>query len=439
VSTSAADEATDQTDQTADKAPHEENGILATWRESPTAVKALLVGTLVIRLGEFVQVFMVLYLIARGFSATQAGVALGIYGVGALFGMLFAGWLSDRIGPPATIIYSLVGAGILIPTVVYLDNYVAILAVLTLAGAFSQAYRPAATSLLSRLTPANRQVMIFAMCRLAINVAASVGPLIGAALVLISYDLLFWGEAAAGFGLAAIVALTFRKAERDKATETTEAAPGEDGTTTAGYLSILTDRRYVLFLFAMFAASVIYIQYLSALPLTIHADGFGVAVYSMLLAINGAVVIACELFVAKFVQRWEPRTAVILGIALTAVGMAMYGLPWELIGLVVATLVWTFGEIIGYPTLFFAYPAQAGPLSLQGRYLGASNALYGLGCALGPIIGVAVWNSVGDVMWALCGVVGIVAVVTAWFGVRLKAELPNAAAEEKSSTGRSVS
>ena len=418
-----------------------EAGIVITWRQSPAAVKALLVGTLVIRLGEFVQVFMVLYLIHRGFTANQAGVALGVYGVGALLGMLFAGWLSDRIGPSATICYSLIGAGILIPTVVYLDNYATILIVLAASAAFSQAYRPASTSLLSRLTPANRQVMIFAMCRLAINVAASVGPLIGAALLTISYDLLFWGEALAGFGLAAIVALNWQRA-RPLETTRDERRTGDDepeATTTsrvkaAGYLAVLTDRRYLPFLLAMFLASVIYIQYLSTLPLSIHAEGLNPTFYGMLLALNGAIVIAFELFVAKFVQRWEPRTAILLGVALTAVGMAFYGVPWGVIGFVVATLLWTFGEIIGYPTLFFAYPAQAGPREAQGRYLGASNALYGLGCALGPVVGIAIWNNSGDAVWAWCGVVGAVAVVAAWFGVRPKSELADPTLEPAEQT-----
>lgn len=413
----------------------DESGILVTWRESPAAVKALLVGTLVIRIGEFVQIFMVLYLIHRGFTANQAGLALGVYGIGALVGMLFAGWLSDRIGPSATICYSLIGAGILIPTVIYLDSYTAILIVLAVSAAFSQAYRPASTSLLSRLTPRHRQVMIFAMCRLAINVAASVGPLIGALLVTVSYDLLFWGEALAGFGLAAIVALNWQKALPSATPQQDRAGDEEpDGVPTGrekavGYLAVLTDRRYLLFLFAMFLASIIYIQYLSTLPLSLQANGLGVTFYGILLGLNGAIVIALELFVAKFVQRWEPRTAVLLGVALTAVGMAFYGVPWGIIGFVVATLLWTVGEIIGYPTLFFAYPAQAGPREAQGRYLGASNALYGLGCAIGPVIGVAVWSSVGDTAWVWCGVIGALAVVAAWFGVRPKSELPDPALE----------
>ena len=89
-----------------------------------------------------------------------------------------------------------------------------------------------------------------------------------------------------------------------------------------------------------------------------------------------------------------------------------------LAALVIATLVWSLGEIIGYPSLFFAYPAQAGPPALRGRYLGASNALYGLGSAVGPFIGVMIWNRYEEGLWLGCGVVGLLAAAAAWGGVR---------------------
>lgn len=45
---------------------------------------------------------------------------------------------------------------------------------------------------------------------------------------------------------------------------------------------------------------------------------------------------------------------------------------------------------------------------VRGRYLGASNSLYGLGCSIGPVVGILLWNRMGDAMWLLCGAVGLV-------------------------------
>ncbi|MFK8907356.1 MFS transporter [Streptomyces sp. YS-3] len=397
-------------------------GVRQVWRESPAAVKSLLVGTMVNRLGGFVQVFMVLYLTHRGFSDTQAGAALGVYGAGAVLGTLVGGWMSDVLGPRLTMTSTLLGSAVLLPCVLYLDDYWTILAFIAVSGAAAMAYQPASTSMISQLTPPDRHVMVFAIGRLAINLGTTAAPLLGAALVKVSWDFLFWGEALTVTVFSAVAATTLpRRGEPGTTTgpgDDEGARDGQAGASTGSYLTVLADRRYLLFLLAMFTSSVIYVQHISTLPLTVRHLGMGIEAYAAMVALNGLLVITCELLVAKVVQRRPIRTAVITGVLLTGVGMSLYALPWGLAALVIATLVWSLGEIIGYPSLFFAYPAQAGPTRLRGRYLGASNALYGLGSSIGPFVGVMLWNRFEEGLWLGCGVVGVLAGAAAWGGVR---------------------
>jgi predicted MFS family arabinose efflux permease len=215
-----------------------------------------------------------------------------------------------------------------------------------------------------------------------------------------------------------VAALTLPRGKVAAATDPGAAAGGTSRQRKASYLTVLADRRYLLFLLAMFASSMIYIQYIATLPLMVKDLGMSTGVYAAMVALNGALVITCELLVAKVVQRWPARIAVIAGVGLTGIGMSLYALPLGLAALVIATLVWSLGEIIGYPTLFFAYPAQAGPPELRGRYLGASNSLYGLGTAIGPFLGVLVWTQFGNGLWLACGVLGLLAVGAAWLGMR---------------------
>ena len=98
-------------------------GILATLRESPRAVKALLVGIFVNRLGTFMQVFLVLFLTSRGFSELQAGFALGAFGVGSVLGVLLGGALADRLGVRRAIMLSMVGTGTFVLAVLYAHYY----------------------------------------------------------------------------------------------------------------------------------------------------------------------------------------------------------------------------------------------------------------------------------------------------------------------------
>ena len=70
----------------ATQTPHqsESAGIWVTFKESPLAVKAIFGGVFVNRVGGFLNIFLVLYLIAEGHSASEAALGLGCYGLGGV-------------------------------------------------------------------------------------------------------------------------------------------------------------------------------------------------------------------------------------------------------------------------------------------------------------------------------------------------------------------
>ncbi|HEX6871284.1 MAG TPA: MFS transporter, partial [Micromonosporaceae bacterium] len=136
--------------------PAEDAGILHTWRDAPTAAKALLAGVFVNRLGAFIQVFLVLFLTYRGFSSVQAGLALSLYGAGTVVGVLLGGELTDRLGSRRTILLSMSGSAVLVLAILYVTYYPALLVAVTVVGGVSQAFRPASAALLSELTPKHR-------------------------------------------------------------------------------------------------------------------------------------------------------------------------------------------------------------------------------------------------------------------------------------------
>ena len=389
--------------------PRDDAGILITFRESPLPVKAMLLGIFVNRLGTFIQTFLVLFLTNRGITEVQAGIALSAYGAGAVAGVLVGGSLSDRLGPRRAILISMVGSAIGVIGVLYVRDYPALLALVAALGAITVVYRPAAATLLSELTPRHRQVMIMALYRMALNAGSIAGPLIGAALISVSYSLLFWSDAVAALSYAVIAAVTFPRravaAPSAAASAAPSAAVGEDDTEQPvqaqgrrGFLAVLADGHYVLYLGAVLINAVVYLQYVSVLPLAMRAAGLATVWYAAMIALNGGVVIGCELLMTKLTQRWPPRVVVMLGFALLGGGLAIYSIPLGVSAFVTGTLVWTLAEIVAGPTVF-AYPALAAPSQLKGRYLGAMQAMFSLGSAIGPAAGVAVWHAAGRAIW----------------------------------------
>jgi MFS family permease len=391
------------------------HGIVVTWRQLPLAVKALLLGVFINRLAAFIQIYLVLFLTHRGFSTGQAGIALGVYGAGAVLGSLLGGTLADRLTPRVATLISMGGSAVLIVSILYVRPYALILVAVTLVSLVAQMFRPAAQALITETVPVQRLVMVTAMYRLAINLGTTATPLLGAALLAVSYNLLFWGEAVAALLYAgiALVALPGRKRPAAEA----ERGSAEPAEARGGYLTMLADWRYTVFLTAVFLTSAVYIQYTSTLPLAIHDAGLSLWWYGAVVSLNSAVVIACELLMTRFVQNWPMRLTMFLGFIPVAIGYALYAIGMFPAVLVIGTLVWTSAEIIGAPTVF-AYPGLTAPEHLRGRYIGAMQSLFGLGTAVGPIAGVLVWNHVGQAVWLWIAAVALLATVAAQVCIR---------------------
>lgn len=387
--------------------------IWATLRESPPAAKALLAGVLVNRLGQFMTVYLVLFLTHRGFTAVQAGSALGAYGFGGVAGILAGTALADWLGARRATVLSMAGTAILVINVLYVRNFPALLVIVTLVGLIGLVYRPASAALLSELTPKDRQVMIFALYRQCMNVGTTVAPLFGAALILVSYNLLFWGEAATAMGYAVIAVIALPR----KTIRLGEAARQPRF---SGLGEVFADRRYVLFLAALLINGTVYIQYVSVLPLAMSAAHMATIWYATVISLNSAIVITCELLMTKMTQRWPARLVALLGFALLGVGQALYSVPAGLVVFIGGTLVWTLAEITAGPTMS-AYPANAGPERLRSQYLGTSQAVFSLGFAVGPVLGVLAWHLVGKQVWLWCAVACVVGLMLAWRGMRPQA------------------
>jgi MFS family permease len=117
-----------------------------------------------------------------------------------------------------------------------------------------------------------------------------------------------------------------------------------------------------------------------------------------------------------------------LGMGLVGVGLNLYVVPAALVGLVVATLLWSFGETIGSPAVS-AYPGQIAPPELRGRYMAAAAAAGQLGYAVGPVLGAAVWVLWHSGLWWLCGLLTVGAVACIRAGIRQTANRDEASSE----------
>ncbi|MGH8571575.1 MAG: MFS transporter, partial [Gammaproteobacteria bacterium] len=373
-------------------------GVLQTLREMPTTVRFVLLGVFINQFGAFLQFFLVLYLTQRGFSNGHAGFALGAYSAGAIFGTLFGGALSDRLGSRWTIILSVGSAALFTLSITTLDAFPAIVVAVALSGAMTQAARPAVSALLFSMVPASRQVMVFAMYRTALNSGVVAGPLVAVWLSTFSWDLVFYFDAVTALIYGAIAAFVLPKDKKKRADAGDKGDGDGKAERKAGYLTLLLDRKYLAYLALMLANGLVHVQFFAVLPLMLAAAGYATWAYGSLTAMAAFVVISCELLVTKSTQKWPAWIAVLSGWVLLVIGRALFGLPGGLTIIFIGSLLAVIGQIIGGPAAF-AYPAKVAKEGVTGRYIGSAHAMFGLGYAIGPLLGIMLWTGIGNAFW----------------------------------------
>ncbi|MEU1733069.1 MFS transporter [Streptosporangium sp. NPDC020145] len=365
----------------------------------PREAWVICAGMFVNKFGAFLNVFLVLYLTHRGYSAFLAGLALGAVGFGGFLGNAVGGSIADLIGRRWTIVASMFGTAVFTLLVPLADTIGVIVALSLAVGFLAQLYRPAAGAILVDTVPARDLIAAVSLLRLAMNLGMAVGGVVGGLLSVLSYTYLFVGNAVTCllFGLLVLTLLP----------ETRPAPPEhEDAGARGGYRTVFRDRAMVLYLLSMTAATYVYTQTIATLPLHVRNQGLGTEFYGLLLGVNALLIVLFELPLVRFTERRQPRYVIAAGVVLLGAGVALTGVADERAALVATVALWTLGEMV-YTPVATAYPGLLAPGHLRGRYQGAEGVAVTVAQTAGPAAGGFLYGHTAAGHWALCGVVAV--------------------------------
>ncbi|MDG4833618.1 MFS transporter [Solwaraspora sp. WMMD1047] len=372
----------------------------------PATFWYLWTGTLINRLGSFVLIFLAIYLTTvRGFSELDAGFVLGLWGAGGTVGTLLGGVLADRWGRRPTLLTAHLGAAAAMLGLGFAEPFWAIATGALLLGLFAESARPAFGAMMIDVVPATDRLRAFTLNYWAINLGFACSAVLAGFVAQANYLLLFLINAGATLVTAGIVFGRVRETRRPRA-----ASPNPPSSTRTarrrlapGLHTVLGDRVFLGFVGLNILLALVFMQHLSMLPIAMDQDGLPPATYGSVIALNGVLIVAGQLFVPRLIRHRSRTHVLALAAAITGLGFGLTAFADVAWFYAVTVLIWTLGEMLNSPSNSTLI-AELSPDALRGRYQGVFSLSWSIAAFAAPITGGFVRQQFGDAtLWLCCG------------------------------------
>ena len=382
----------------------------------PRNIWLISAGTLINRAGSMVMPFLALYLTqGLGYSVADSGLVIASYGIGSFICAPLAGKLSDKIGSLTLMRYSLVLSGFGFLLYSFITDYYLLFAVSIGLALVSESFRPASMAFIADQTSPEQRKMSFTLYRLAINLGMSIGPVVGGFLSMIDFSLLFYFDAATSFASGIFFFLSKWEVEKIHTIES-----GEKKNTDGDNSSILKDYNLLYFLFAFLPMLIVFFQIMSTVPLYIVKElGYERSTFGLLMAINTVMIIFIEVPVNSAMGNVPDRKALVIGGLFTAIGFGSMAFARDIIPLVISIVIWTFGEMIIFPSSS-TYISKVAVKGKTGEYMGYYQMTAALSLLVAPAAGTWALQTFGSFnLWIYSFVFGMISSIL-MLGIKIK-------------------
>jgi MFS transporter, DHA1 family, tetracycline resistance protein len=329
-----------------------------------------------------------------GANAFGVGLVLTAYALAQFLFTPLLGSLSDRYGRRPVIIVSLAVEACGFALTALAGSLPALMAARFIGGLGASNLGSAQAVVADVTTPASR-TRGMGMLGAAIGLGFVVGPAMGGALALHGLTAPFWAAMAVALLNAVLVARFLRETRRWSAPTKTARVRGV-GALMGGWRHLGGD----VVIARLIAVNLLFTLAFSAMEavfplLTLRRFGWGAVQVGYLFTYIGLVVVVMQGgLVGRLVERYGERRLLLGGLALLAFGLALLPVAGSLGVVMAARGLLALGEGAVTPTVT-ALLSLASPGERQGETLGLGQGVAGLGRILGPLLGGALFATIG--------------------------------------------
>ncbi len=363
--------------------------------------------------------FFLLYLNqTRGLTMTAAGTVVAVSSLSSAFSQVLGGMVTDRFGrKKSMVIFSAVDVMVNIALTLSIGLAAPIwtIAFIYIVGGFLSGMKsPATTAIILDLAPRERLTEAYGIAQIVANIGWVIGPLLGGFMFAsLSYAWLF--------GLAILTSLSCFVLILAALKES--YAGSRTGSGFKAAFSIKPDKALFYYIGLNLLVFISYTQIINMYSVfVVDKLGFTAAQYGIILTIVSAFAVVFQYPVTRMVAtRMGDRSALFWGSLIFGLGYLSLGWITGFAWSVIAILFITVGELLFVPSSS-SVVGRLAPPDQRGRYMGLLGTGCGVGIAIGPLLGGALFDAAADTPVFMWGVIGAIAGAAAigflrWFAV----------------------
>lgn len=371
----------------------------------------LSVVMLINRSGTMVVPFMTLYLTqSLGYSISQAGLVMGIFGAGAIVGGFVGGKLADRFGFYPVQFMTLLLGGILFIVLGQMRSYWAICGFTFLLSVINESFRPANSIAIAQYSTDENRTRSYTLNRLAINLGWAFGGSLGGFIAAKNYEALFIIDGITNIGAALLLLLVLSPKRQEASKKQTLERP-------AYVASAYADKRYLAFSFFVLLYAYAFFQLFSTLPVYFRQElHLSEEIIGATMAGNGILIALFEMIlIFRLEGKRHPLQFIPIGTALVALSYLLFNLmPFPLLVAIISTVIVTVGEMLSMPFMNTYWISRTNEHN-RGQYAG----LYTISWAIAQVLGPATGSSFADhfgftALWTFITVIALISAAGFW-------------------------
>ncbi|WP_095125384.1 MFS transporter [Pseudomonas sp. Irchel s3a12] len=366
------------------------------------------------RLSSMVKLFMALYLRQElGLAIETVGWLLSAYGAGLLVGSMLGGWLSDHVRT-ARLTAALFFVSVWVLILLGLVTQVPLLAaLLLLSGGIDGAIRTLHQRLIMEYCEVAQRSRAQALSRVARNLGMAAAGVAGGVLAQTDFRWVFFGSAA----MTLLALLWFVRTTWQRPVLINDEKSTDDAGSGVPY----RDKPFLWLLAATAVLGIAFDTVYSTLgnylrdyyQLSTQAIGWQ-------FGLNALLVIALQIPLSHWGERWGMRRQMLLGSVLLACGLGMLPFGSGLFYVCLSTLIWTLGEAFFMPPLNVLAMrfAQGGK---SGQYFGLFFMSWSASALLSPVLSGQLYGHFGGhSVWLASALMVLISIPLTWQATRVR-------------------